>query len=440
MNRKQLSLLIVLLIVLGGAGLILERGGDNSFNNPEQGAGQKLLGEAFPVNDVARISIKEGTNELNLVKQDDLWRVRERNNYPANFSEISEFLIKARDLKVVQSEQVGAPKLPYLKLAPPGQGTNSGIVLDFKNKDDKSLKTLTLGKQHVRKPTQQQAAQFGDEGFPDGRYDMFGGNAQNALLIGDPLSNIEAKPEQWLNKDFIKVERPKSIEVDFPAATNSWELVRDTETGDWKLVNAKPEEKLDSTKVPGVSNPFSAPSFNDVLPPNAKPEDSGLDKPITVTIATFDDFIYKIKVGRKSGENYPVLVSVTADFPKDRIPAKDEKPADKDKADKAWKERQKQLEEKLKQAKAFENWTYLVPTWNVDPVLKERKDLLTVEKKEEAKLPRPASGSPAGEELVSQTKSAARAASGAGVSQSKRTGASASAWASRLPTRPRARR
>ncbi len=361
MNRKQLLLLVVLLIVLGGAGLLIQRGNNNAFNSPEQGAGQKLLGEGFPINEVVRISIKEGTNELNLVKKDDLWRVRERSDYPANFSEISEFLIKARDLKVVQSEQVGASKLPYLQLAPPGQGTNSGVLLDFKNKDDKSIKTLTLGKKHVRKPSAQQASQFGDDGFPDGRYVMVAGNAQNALLISDPLSNIEAKPEQWLNKDFFKVERPKSIKVDFPAATNSWELDRDTETGDWKLAGAKPDEKLDATKVPGVSSPFSAPSFNDVLPPASKPEDNGLDKPTTVSIATFDDLSFKVKVGRKSGENYPVTVSVTANFPKERIPAKDEKPEDKDKAEKAWKERQKQLDDKFKQARGVRELDVLGP-------------------------------------------------------------------------------
>ena len=40
---------------------------------------------------------------------------------------------------------------------------------------------------------------------------------------------------------------------------------------------------------------------------------------------------------------------LAANFPKERIPAKDEKPEDKDKADKAWKDRQKQLEDKVKQ-------------------------------------------------------------------------------------------
>lgn len=385
MNRKQFAILVVLLIVLGGAGWYVQMNRNRTGSVGEKGAGQKLLGESFPVNDVAHISIKQGTNELNLVKKDDLWRVRERNDYPANFSEISEFLLKARDLKVIQTEEVGASQLPRLELALTGQGANSGVLLDLKTKEDKSLQTITLGKKHMRKPAQQQQSmQFGNESFPDGRYVMLAGNTKNALLISDPLDTIQPKPETWLNKDFFKVERPKAIAVTFPEATNSWKLVRDTESGDWKFAQAKSEEKLDSAKVSPLSNPFSAPSFDDVVLLGSMPEGTGLDKPTVVTVDTFDDFTYTVKIGKKSGEAYPVTVAVTANFPKERIPAKDEKPEDKTKADKAWADRQKQLDEKLKRDQTYANWTYLMPGWNVDPLLKERKDLL-VEKKEEPK-------------------------------------------------------
>ncbi len=385
MNRKQFAILVVLLVVLGGAGLLLLKKQNQESGAGEQGAGQKILGDKFPINDVAQITIKGGTNTLNLVKKDDAWRVHERDDYAANFTQISETLIKLADLKAAQVEQVGPSQLGRLELTPPGSGTNSGTLLDLKDKDGKSLKSLTLGKKHVRKPQSATPSPYGDDGFPDGRYVMVSGNSQDALLISDPLNNLDPKPSEWLKKDFFHVERPKAVAVTFPVATNSWKIVRDTESGDWKFADAKPDEKLDSTKASGVSNPFSSPSFNDVLSLSAKPEDNGLDKPTLVTIDTFDDFTYTVKVGKKSGDDYPVNVAVAANFPKERIPAKDEKPEDKDKADKAWKERQKQLETKLKDAQAFEKWTYLVPSYNVDPLLKEHKDLLEEKKKEEPK-------------------------------------------------------
>jgi len=153
---------------------------------------------------------------------------------------------------------------------------------------------------------------------------------------------------------------------------------------DWKLADAKGDEKLDAARATGVSSPFSSPSFNDVLASGSKDAKEGMDKPTIVTVDTFDDLTYTVKVGAKSDQNYPLTVSLVANFAKERIPAKDEKPEDKAKADKAWSERQKQVEEKVTEAKKFENWVYLVPTYNVDSILKERKDLL-VEKKDETK-------------------------------------------------------
>src|SRR5213075_2206811 len=116
------------------------------------------------------------------------------------------------------------------------------------------------------------------EGFPDGRYVKVGTDSENVSVISDALANIEPRPEQWLNKDFFKVEKAKSVAVNFPNATNSWKLTRESETGEWKLADAKPTEQLDSSKASGVANPLSSPSFADVAT-KTKPEELGLDKP-----------------------------------------------------------------------------------------------------------------------------------------------------------------
>src|SRR5262245_39421095 len=83
MNRKQLVILLVLVVVLGGAALLIRNKEAASSQSGHATIGQKLLGN-FAVNDVAHIVLKQGTNELNLAKKEELWRVRERNDYPAN--------------------------------------------------------------------------------------------------------------------------------------------------------------------------------------------------------------------------------------------------------------------------------------------------------------------------------------------------------------------
>jgi hypothetical protein len=131
MNRKQLAILLLVLVVLGFAGLSIYRKENSSSGGNNPAVGKKVLPD-LKYNDVAQISLREGSNQVNLVKKNDLWRVQERNDYPANYSEISEFLLKWKDLKVVQSEEVGASDLRRLWLAP-DQTTNNPVVVDLKD-------------------------------------------------------------------------------------------------------------------------------------------------------------------------------------------------------------------------------------------------------------------------------------------------------------------
>ena len=89
MNRKQLLIILVVGIVLGGIGLYLNKQKSASFERTEKISTGKLLGD-FPVNDVAQITIRQYTNEVNLAKA-EAWSVKERGNYPANAGEIIEF-------------------------------------------------------------------------------------------------------------------------------------------------------------------------------------------------------------------------------------------------------------------------------------------------------------------------------------------------------------
>src|SRR5262249_52848374 len=156
-------------------------------------------------------------------------------------------------------------------------------------------------------------------------------------------------------------------------ATNSWTLTRETESGDWVLADKKEGEELDKNKLYSMNNALSSPSFNDVLSPETKPEDTGMDKPLVATLQTFDNLTYAIKLARKgtNDDNYNVSMTLTADVPSARTPGKDEKPEDKEKLDKEFKERNDKLKEKVNKEKAFEKWTYVVSKWTVDPLLKE---------------------------------------------------------------------
>ena len=188
-----------------------------------------------------------------------------------------------------------------------------------------------------------------------------------------------------MNKDWFKIEKHKSVSVVTTNATNNWKIFRETESGEWKLADAKAGESYDTGKGGAVTSALGYPSFND-LPTNSAPAVTGLDKPaVTATIETFDGHTYTAKVGNKTGEeNYFFQIGVAGNFPKERVPGKDEKPEDKERLDKEFQTALKTKQDKVKADQAFGKWTYIVSKWTVDPLLKVRSDLLA-EKKEEPK-------------------------------------------------------
>lgn len=391
MNRKQFTLLLALVIVVGGLGLLTNARKHDSWQHGATGARAKLL-DKFDYNAVAALTIKNTSAELNLVKSPDGWRVKERADYPANFNTIADFLRKVADLKVVQSESIGASQFERMEVNQPGKGAGAGTLVEFKDKDGKPLRSLVLGKKQMKKA--EASSPFGGGDWPVGRWVMDLKDTANVSLVSDALNDIEPKTEQWLDKEFFKVERLRSVAVTHAAATNSWKLTRDADAGDWKLAAAKKDEQLDPNKANSIGNPFGAPSFNDVVAPGAQPADTGMDKPTLITLETADKFTYTIKVGKKSGEeNYHLALAVKADLPAKREAGKDEKPEDKEKLDKAFAEANKRLQDKLAAEKKFEKYTYLVSKWTVDAVLKNRSELLA-EKKDEAKPAEPKTDEP----------------------------------------------
>ena len=375
MNRKQFIILLVLVAVIGAAGLIIHQRNRQSWQSGGAAIGQKLLPN-LAINDVAQITIQSGTNELDLARRDHLWRVRQRAGYPANFSQISALLMKFPDLKVVQTDEVGPSQLGRFDLLPAGAEKNSGTLLAFKDQSGKTLDTLLLGKKHISQPSQNsQMGGMGNEGWPDGRYVMVGTGGKTVDVISDPLDSVEPQPAQWVDKDFLSIEKPRSIAVQFPEATNSWKLTRTSETNDWQLADAQPHEKLDSAKISSVTSPFSSPNFNDVAAASTFNPASNT----VVTVQTFDGFNYIANIAPEQNDNYPVKFSITADLPAEPPAPKDEKPADKTKREQAFKAEHAKLAGKLAKEQQFTNWVYQLPAYMVDEILKPRHELLAEE-------------------------------------------------------------
>src|SRR6266404_254289 len=106
MNQKQLVILVVLGLLIGGLGIVLYNQKNASWKKTDQAMGQKILKD-FPLNDIGQVRIKQPGAELNLAKLDDQWTVKERWNYPATSSQMSDLLPQLYDLTSRHALQPG---------------------------------------------------------------------------------------------------------------------------------------------------------------------------------------------------------------------------------------------------------------------------------------------------------------------------------------------
>ena len=374
MNRKQFLILVIALLVLGGAGLALFWQDIAAYRASGAKIGAKLL-PGLKLNEVAQVHLQDSKSQVTLVKKDNAWLVRERGGYPANVQDIGDLLIKLAELKVVQSETVGESLLPRLDLAAPGQREGSGTLIEFKDAAGKPLASLILGKIILKKDPVNPLPSA-QNGVPAGRYVLVGKSNDTVIGVSDPLEGAHAVPGKWLAKDFFKADRIKTLALAGEGAA-SWKITRDTEYGQWKFAAGGGE--LDASAAVGATNALGGLSFTDVVV-DPKPEDT--EKPVTVTAETFDNLTYTVKIARKkTGDEDYVSFTVSGEPPKQRVPEKGEKPDEKARLDKEFAATLKKLEARVASEQALAKWTYVVPAKSLSPLVKERAQLIAAKKK-----------------------------------------------------------
>jgi hypothetical protein len=380
-SRKQFLLVLVALVVLVAAGLALQSKKQASYQAPDTRVGQRLV-EGFKVDDVATIEIVEPTGRVTLVRGERGWTVKERGDYPADVEPIRNLLLRLQEIKVVQAEGLSDAVKPRLQLAAPDAGAKpeeTGTLVELKGRDGKSVAKLVLGKKTLK---EMKMPGLPVDGVPSGRYVWVAADPQRVNVVNESFGNVLAKAEQWLAKELVRYERPKSITTFGPDGKEKWSVAKDKEDAEWTLAGTGP---LDLQKAYDASSALYALQIADAAP-SVSDADAGLDRPTTVQATTFEGWTYELKIGKPAPDNrYYARSSVTGTVPEARKASGDEKAEDKEKADKAFAERKDALTAKLAQEQLVAGRTVLITKVAAEPLLRDRKDLIKVDKPKDAK-------------------------------------------------------
>ncbi len=347
MKNKQLLIAIVVLVVLGAAVIFTkEDSGKSSSSGESTKPTNQVIGTVDPTKLVS-MTLTDSDGSVTVGQVDGKWSVTDRDGFPANFSNIQSLVDTVTELKILATQKVGKSQLGRFELNDPASedAKDAGTKLELKDAEGKILHSILFGKE-----TQGQAdpsSPFGPSGT--GRYVLVEPNTVGE--INETLNNdLNTDPADWLHKeDFLKVEKIKSITITQPNEADSWTLTHIKEGDDMALSDAKPEEKLDSSKGNSAGRVLGYPSFDDIASKSAKPEETGMDKAVTATIDTFEGYQYVVKMAKKEEDHYMSFTASgtripqedegkarepQADETKPREPAKDEKPEDSERLDK----------------------------------------------------------------------------------------------------------
>jgi hypothetical protein len=384
MNRKQFILALAALAVLVGLGWGVFHWQRAGYEAVDARVGTKLL-EGFRVDDVAEIGIAESGGTVTLVRGDRGWSVKERGGYPADLEPIRNLLVRLEELKVVQAEPVTDALKPRMQLVAPGAGAKpeeTGTLLELKGRDGKSIARLVLGKKITKEAPLQLRQLTGT--VPSGRYVWVAADPQRLSVVPEAFSSVQAKPAQWLPRDYLRAERIKAITVTGADGRERWAVAREKESDAWRWSGPG---KLDSGKAQDAASALYSMQLVDAAP-GVGDADSGLDQPVVVRAETFDGWTYEVRIGKPAPEDrYHVRSTLSGAVPESRTPAADEKPEDKEKLDKAFADRKAEAAATLERGKALGAFTVLVAKSAVEPFLRDRSDLVAAPKPE-GKAPR----------------------------------------------------
>ena len=422
MKGKQLLIAVIVLVVLGALALFTSGGNQDGQSSGQSGIGSEVVTKLDP-SKVTSVVITDKDGTVTLQQKDEQWSVAERDGFAAKFEDIKKLVTGSVTLKSLRTIRASKNQRGRFELIDPVvEKENSGIKIEFKGAEGAELKTVLLGKKTGSQPGANPGSPFGSN--DNQRFVLVDGKINSIEIdFSSPLNDIAADPSEWLQKDeFIKIEKIKSVTVTQPDATNSWSLTREKEGDDMTLIDAKEDEKLDSSKGNSAGRVFGFANFDDVASKSAKPEDLGMDKAVAASIETFEGYTFAIKMS-KSGEDHYMTVNAAGtrvpqddeskarvpqpDETKPREPGKDEKPEDKERLDKehadnlaklitdrekAHKDNQaktkadrdKAFSDNLAKLKKLEGWTFKVASHTFDAIYKTRAEMMEEEKEEEA--------------------------------------------------------
>lgn len=350
MRPKTFFILLGILCLLAGGGWVLFSMDDPS--HPEKKMGGFLLKE-LPVNEVSLIRITGPKGSATLKRDDELWSVLERWNYPADFSMISDFMRRLREIKVGREFPVSDDVMGRIGLRDPRDKNipdeEKAIRLEFEKSKGEMVSVLYLGKNREVDASRGQTGE---------RY-LMKEHEPVVYLVDWQVSGPSEEPFAWLQRDLLKVKGADVESIVCLAADGKdlkYSLARPGKGMPFELKVPGADEKISATKINRLSDTLSNLILADVSGPyDAGRPAEGFEGSVIMEYYLFDGLIYRIYPGGACGSDR-CRIRVEVGFRPEAV-----------QTEKGEGEQAKIVEERLREAQHLNrrlgSWVYIIPGW-----------------------------------------------------------------------------
>jgi Domain of unknown function (DUF4340) len=410
MNKRQVIILWAVALALGGTVTAVKLSQNNASRSATNRSSRQTLFETFPATEVSTVEVQGLANKVTLAKKGANWVVAERDNFPANNTYVNDLIRTMTDLKVTIGMEAGPSFAPRFGMDPSAtKPEDHGLTATFKDAAGKEIAKVSLGKNIENSANPAPSMGMGMGGSAVGRYVRNHADESGFYAVSEMFPAVSDETKRWLAAGFISPEKIKSISLSKVGKSDAdWTLTRETEEAEFKLQGASATEIPNVALTTPLKSLLSYANFEDVVPANKVAERTAEGKR-TATIATFEGFQYTLEItptkpsatppaavslGAEppATDNFLVTVALSAELPKERKKADAEKPEDAKTNDTAFAERLKTLSEKLVKEKALAGITFEVAKSTLEPLLKDRATLTSMEKS--APVGQPNNGGP----------------------------------------------
>lgn len=389
MKMKTLAVLLVILALLAGAGVLVVR---LKTSKPTEGGLGSPLFKELPVNEILAIDIKGHDKSVSLIKNAQRWVVKNRFDYPADFSKITDLVRKLKEAKIGRKFESSEETTKRLSLKDPenpdGAENEKGTRLNFTGENEASIASILLGKTRMS---------GGERNFPDGQYLRLGKETQ-VYLIDKHFSNLKNEPSEWLEKSLLQVkgeEIQKIRSLETVGEKLRYLLERPEKGKELELKDLPSDAKVQKSSLGRLERALSSLRMEDIVDPSASPDSIGMEVPTRIEYHLFNGMIYRLYPSKACSEDDRCYLKIEVDYlqpPVKKEEAGEEETSEKTEKEEAGKEETSEKAEKEEtppeksgqemglEAKELNErlspWVYVIPKWKHGDFLTDFDQLL----------------------------------------------------------------